>query len=232
MKKVIIPLFLLVSGCLQSSFIQAQDQPIKLGLKASPNLSWMAPETKHYNYDGITGGATVGLVADFYFAKNYAFSTGFNFVFLNGKLTYGDSLFQNTGAIYGQMSRKYKFVYIDIPYMIKMQTNSFGRFSFFGQIGFLTGFRINAKARDQFNPESGGSSLDENNNITSETSLIRQSVIFGVGLEYHLDVNTRIFVGVNYSNSLNNILTGKNSATYLSEKSQLNFIELNLGVLF
>ncbi|MFH1296310.1 MAG: porin family protein, partial [Bacteroidota bacterium] len=208
MKQIIIPLFLLVFGWSPPSFLQAQDQPVKLGLKASPHLSWMAPETKHYNYDGITGGATIGLVSDFYLAKNYAFSTGFNFVFLNGKLTYGDSLFLSTDTIYGQMNRKYKFFYIDLPYMLKMQTNPFGRFSFFGQIGFSTGFRINAKARDQFDTGIVGSSLNENNNITSETSLIRQSVIFGVGLEYHLDVNTRFFLGVNYSNSLNNVLTG------------------------
>lgn len=232
MKQVIIPLFILLFGCTQSSFLQAQKQSIKLGLKVSPNIAWMAPETKHYNYDGITGGAAIGLVSDFYFAKNYAFSTGFSFSFLNGKLTYNDSLSINTNQLYGQMDRKYKFVYLDIPYMIKLQTNTFGRFSFFGQIGFSTGFRISAKARDEFIPVTGAESVKENSSITFSTSLIRQAVIFGAGLEYHLDVNTRIFIGVNYSNSLNNILTGHNSASGLNEKAQLNFVELNLGVLF
>ncbi|MBE0648913.1 MAG: PorT family protein [Bacteroidales bacterium] len=232
MKQVIIPLFLFLFGCLQPSFSQAQETSVKLGLKVSPNIAWMSPETKHYSYDGISGGATVGLVSDFYFAKNYAFSTGFNFSFLNGKASYGDSLLIDTTATYGQLNRKYKFIYLDIPYMIKLQTNTFGRFSFFGQIGFTTGFRISAKARDEIDPQTGASPFKENSNITSQTTLIRQSVIFGGGLEYHLDINTRIFFGVNYSNSLNNILTGHNTATDLNEKSQLNFIELNLGVLF
>ncbi len=232
MKQVITPLFLFLFGCSQFSFIQAQEKSVKLGLKVAPNIAWMSPETKHYNYDGITGGATIGLVTDFYFAKNYAFSTGFNFSFLNGKLTYGDSLLIGANQVYGQMNRKYKFVYLDIPYMIKLQTNTFGRFSFFGQIGFTTGFRISAKARDALDPGNGVAPVKENSNITSSTSLIRQAVIFGAGLEYHLDVNTRIFIGVDYSNSLNNILTGYNLASDLNEKAKLNFVELNLGVLF
>ncbi len=232
MKQIVVPLFLFLFGCSQTSFAQDQKQSIKLGLKASPNVAWMAPETKNYNYDGISGGATVGLVADIYFAKNYAFSTGFNFAFMNGKLTYGDALILSPDTIAGQMNRKYRFVYLDIPYMIKLQTNTFGRFSFFGQIGFSTGFRISAKARDQFVRNDGGSDIEENSNITSQTTIIRQAVLFGIGLEYHLDVNTRIFFGANYSNSLNNILKDKNSVTDLNQKALLNFVELNLGVLF
>ncbi len=209
-----------------------QDSPVKLGIKAAPNISWMAPETKHYSYDGVTWAATIGLVADLYFAKNYAFSTGFNFAFLNGKLTYADSLTYDTTTSLGQMSRKYKFFYLDIPYMIKLRTNPFGKFSFFGQIGFSTGFRLSAKAREKFEPESGGEPIEENTNINSETTLIRQAVLFGIGLEYHLDENTRIFFGVNYSNGLNNILKSTNKHTDFNQKALLNFVELNLGVLF
>ncbi|MBN1198851.1 MAG: PorT family protein [Bacteroidales bacterium] len=231
MKQIFLLLSLFLFGCLHSVSVQAQDQSIRLGLKASPNMAWMSPETKNYSYDGTTGGATIGLVTDFYFAKNYAFSTGFNFSFLNGKLTYEDMYILTADTLFGQMNRKYKFVYLDIPYMIKLQTNTFGKFSFFGQIGFSTGFRISAKARDEFIPDSG-TTVKENNNITFSTSLIRQAVIFGAGFEYHLDENTRIFLGINYSNSLNNVLTGHNASSGFNEKAQLNFVELNLGVLF
>ncbi|MFH1161457.1 MAG: porin family protein [bacterium] len=232
MKRIFPLLTIVISGLLFQTNIQAQNLPIKLGLKVSPNLSWMAPETKHYNYNGVTGGAIVGLVSDFYFAENYAFSTGFNFAFLNGKLTYGDQLFESNDTIPGQLDRKYKFIYLDIPYMIKLQTREFGHFSFFGQIGFSTGFRISAKARDEFKPDDGSDVLSENSNITSKTALIREAILFGIGLEYHLDQDTRIFVGASYSNSLNNVLTGTNSRYGLNEKALLDFVELNLGILF
>lgn len=232
MKHYFLSLCMLLIGCSFPTFGQAPEQPLRLGIKAAPNIGWMAPETKDYSYNGITGGATIGLITDVYFAKNYAFSTGFNFSFLNGNISYNDSIYVGSDTLLTQIDRKYKFVYLDIPYMIKLQTNNFGRFSFFGQIGFSTGFRISAKARDQFDPGNGAGPTKENSNVTSNTTLIRQAVIFGAGLEYHLDVNTRIVFGINYSNSLNNLLTGHNIASDLNEKAQLNFVELNLGVLF
>ena len=232
MKRICIIFSLLAVGFSSSIGQNAQESPIKLGIKVAPNMSWMAPETKHYSYDGLTGAATVGLVADFYFAKNYAFSTGFNFAFLNGRITYGDSLTYDTLTSFGQMSRKYKFFYLDIPYMIKLRTNPFGKFAFFGQIGFSTGFRMSARAREKFEPEIGGEPIEENININSETTLIRQSVLFGAGLEYYVDDNTRIIFGVTYSNALNNVLRGHNKHTDLNQKALLNFVELNLGILF
>jgi len=232
MKRIFTFLPLFLSCILYPDPVPAQNHPIKLGLKVSPNLSWMSPETKHYNYNGVTGGAIVGLVSDFYFTEHYAFSTGFNFAFLNGKLTYGDQRIENNDTLFGQLDRKYKFMYLDIPYMIKLQTRMFGNFSFFGQIGFSTGFRMSAKARDEFKPDDGGGVISENSNITSQTALIREAILFGIGMEYYLDPNTRIFLGASYSNSLNNILTGANNRFGLNEKALLNFVELNLGILF
>jgi hypothetical protein len=232
MKKTVVIFLILVVVSGWGFHSYAQSVPVKLGLKVSPCLSWMASQTKGYSYDGITAGAAIGLVSDFYFAEHYAFSTGFNFSFLNGKLSYADSLVLIGGGIVGERERKYKLIYLDIPYMLKMKTNTFGKFAFFGQIGFSTGFRMVAKAADVLTPEGGGESWKENSNINSETTLIRQAVLFGLGLEYSLDDNTRIFVGASYSNCLNNILKGKNAASSLTEKGHLNYAELNIGVLF
>jgi len=71
--------------------------PVKLGLKVSPNIAWMNPGTKGYSNNGASLGATIGFVSDFYFARNYAFSSGFNFQYLNGKLNYSDSVMMGTG---------------------------------------------------------------------------------------------------------------------------------------
>jgi hypothetical protein len=229
MKKY-IPLLLFVF-VLSASRSVAQDTPIRLGLKVSPLLSWMSPGTKYYNYNGLTGGLSAGLISDFYFAENYAFSTGFNFSFLNGKMKYDDILIENGDSINGVVDRKYNFLYLDIPYMVKMSTRPFGKFSIFGQIGFSTGFRISAKARDTFYPE-GGTETENQSNISSSTTLIRQAVVVGLGTEFHIDEQTRIFLGATYSNSLNNILTGTNIRFGISEKALLNYAELNLGVLF
>jgi hypothetical protein len=207
--------------------------PMRLGLKISPNLCWMSPGTKGYSNDGVRLGTTIGFVSDFYFAENYAFSTGFNFQFLNGKLNYEDSLLipGNPKVQNGQVFRKYNFIYLEIPVMIKMQTKTFGKISYYGQIGLGTGFRIKTKVKEHFEPDTGNP-VDQEYDFNGGTTFIRESILVGVGCEYHIDESTRIFLGLGYSNSLNNVLTGVNYKSKLNEKSMLNYAELNIGVLF
>ena len=205
--------------------------PVKLGLKVSPNIGWMNPGTKGYSNDGTCIGATIGFVSDFYFAENYAFSTGFNFQFLNGKLKYPDERLIDTLTLGGQVNRKYNFLYLEIPIMIKMQTKAFGKTSFFGQIGFGTAFRLKTTVKEHFVPETGNP-VDQQYDFNSGTTLIRESIIFGIGCEYHLDESSRIIIGLAYSNALNNVLTGVNDISNLNEKSMLNFAELTVGILF
>ena len=126
--------------------------PVKLGIKVAPNIAWMNPGTKDYDDDGARLGATVGFISDFYFAERYAISTGFNFSFLNGRLSYPDVRMKpgDTIILTGQVNRKYNFIYREIPLMIKMQAKEFGRLSFSGQTGFGTAFRIKATAKESF----------------------------------------------------------------------------------
>jgi len=226
---------LLILGIFSLS-VQAQSKlPVKLGLKVAPNICWMNPSTSDYSSDGIKAGAIIGFVSDFYFAERYAISTGFNFSFLNGKLRYRDErlkpLMDTTIILMGQVNRKYNFIYLEIPIMVKMQTKQFGRFSFYGQIGFGTAFRLKATANEEFTPDAG-QVFDQQYNITEATTLIRESILVGVGTEFHLDQSSRLFLGINYSNSLNNVLTSENMKTKAKEKSMLNYLEVSLGILF
>jgi hypothetical protein len=224
-------LFLLFA--VASTNAMAQKLPVKLGLRVAPAIDWMNPGTKDYNYNGIKPGVTIGFVSDIYFADRYAFATGFDFMFLNGKVIYSDSVYMESDSKVhnGEVQRKYNIIYLQIPIMIKMKTKDFGRFSFYGQIGFGTAFRLKASATDEFKPDKGNATeLDYS--LDNGTTLIRESIIIGGGAEFHLDQSSRILVGLNYSNSLNNILTGYNYKTGEAIKSTLNFLELNIGFLF
>ena len=227
MKKLLTFIFISILFSLTNIACSQEKLPFKLGLKVSPNIGWMSPGSKDYASDGACAGATVGFVGDFYFAKNYALSTGFNFQFLNGKLSYPDA----RDTLSGQISRKYNFLYLEIPLMIKMQTKTFGKISFYGQIGFGTAFRLKATYKEKFY-SSRGQEIDQQDNLTDSTSFIRESIIIGVGCEYHVDESTRLFAGLSYNNSLNNVLSGMNYKMHLNEKSMLNFVELTIGILF
>ncbi len=231
MRKNLVLLTIICLLPLQSVF--AQKQPvIKLGLKFSPDLSFISPSTQGYSSNGVKFGGVVGLISDFYFAEHYAISTGFNFSFLGGKITYSDkTITDKQDTLTGITDNNLSFVYIEIPLMIKMFTKKFGRFSFFGQIGFGTGFRIIARAKTDFIGDKGYVS-NEQFDYKSETTTIRESVIVGLGTEFNLDQSTRLFIGFDYSNSLNNILKGYNFKSGLNQKAYLNYAELNLGIMF
>ena len=219
-----ILLLLLLSG---TGF--SQGSPIRLGLKIAPDIAWMNPNEKNYSYNGVSAGVSFGFVSEFYFAEHYAFATGFNFSFLGGNLQFPYAQAPDTGTL----KRKYSFRYIEIPLMIKMKTKEYGNFSFYGQLGFGTGFNIRTKANDEFMTEENGTITDKKNLSTSETSLIREAILVGLGTEYKIDESISLLISLGYSNSLNNVLQGQNSKDpSLENRSSLNYVELNIGVLF
>ena len=233
MKKISSIVFILILFCISGPVFCQGKSPMKLGLKIAPNIGWMSPGTKGYSSDGVRMGGTIGFVSDFYFSENYAFSTGLNFQYINGKLNYNDSssIDNNPKMAYGEIFRKYSLLYLEIPIMIKMKTKTFGKMSYFGQMGFGTGFCLKSTVKDHFEPVSGNS-VDQQYDFNDGTALIRESILIGIGCEYHVDESSRILLGISYSNSLNNIFTGANHSTLLPEKTQLNFAELNIGFLF
>jgi hypothetical protein len=225
MKK--IPGLILVILLLAAS-AWSQESPIKLGLTVSPNIGWISSPTKEYCSNGISGGVNIGMTADFYFAEHYAFGTGFSFLFLDGRMNIPYAAKPDTGDI----DRKYKFSYIVIPTTLKMCTKEFGSVSFYGQIGFETGFRLKATGRDDFHTAKNGTVSDKSD-ITDETTLMRFSAVIGAGSMVHIDKSTSIVVGLSYNNGLNNVLKGSNSRyPDRDQRGVMSYLTLNLGVIF
>ncbi|MDP4282424.1 MAG: porin family protein [Bacteroidota bacterium] len=226
LKTLLILLFMFLTF---AGFSQKEQRMVRLGLKASPGIDWMNPDEKHYSYNGVAAGVTLGFVSDFYFNANYGLSTGFNFSFLGGKIQYPYAQKPDTGMI----SRKYSFRYLEIPLMIKMRTRQFGIVNYYAQVGFGTGFRLKASGKDDFDTKSDGIISDRGTLPVSETTAIREAVLVGAGAEINLDETISIVIGLSYSNSLNNVLKGSNTRyPNLDNRSTLNYAELTIGVLF
>jgi hypothetical protein len=224
LRLLVITLFLLFA---RAGF--SQDSPIRLGLKISPNISWMNPNEKNYTSNGTSIGFSFGFISEFRLAEHYKLCTGFNFLFLGGNLQFPYAKSPDTGT----MSRKYNFRYLEIPLTVKMKTKEYGSFSFFGQIGFGTGFMLRTQATDNFMTQTHGIISDKTNLSTSEVAFIREALLVGLGTEYKIDESISLIIGLSYSNSLNNVLQGTNTKDpSLSNRSSLNYAELNIGVLF
>jgi hypothetical protein len=189
----------------------------------------MNPNEKNYTNNGVSAGVAFGFVSEFRLAEHYAIVTGFDFSFIGGSLKFPYAKSPDTGI----MDRKYNFRYLDIPLMIKMKTKEYGNFRFFGQIGFSTGFLLRCSVNDNFITLLHGTISEKQNLTTSEVCFFREAVLAGLGTEYKIDESISLVLGLSYSNSLNNVLQGQNTKDNgLSNRSSLNYVELNIGILF
>lgn len=208
----------------------SQDKPFRFGFRVAPALSWISPDSEHYESDGIAPGFSWGMIADFSIAANYFIKTGFNFDYLNGNLVFPHQKDTNTP---GTLNRKYKLRYIEVPLTIKLRTNKFGKTAYFGELGLGTGFRLRAKANDEFHDSETNGITEWESDISGETAFLKESLIAGAGFEYFIDESTSILVEIVFSNSLSDILTGEN--TLYPDVRQNGFLygfQLNLGIIF
>jgi hypothetical protein len=229
MKKIIFVIFLLYS-----TTILAQHKPFQFGFKGAVNMGWFGTDVKDYSNLGVDFGGSWGFVADIYLMENYAFTTGFDVLFLNGSMRYPYAM-QDTidMAVFGQMESKFKAKYIEIPLVFTMRTNEIGKVKIFGQIGFGFGILLNAKANNTFTPDNGQNIVSNDGEDSDIFRPTRESFIIGAGIEIPLDGSTFIRTGIKYDNAFIDVLKGNNTADFSVENdARNNYIELNVCLLF
>lgn len=227
MKKVTAILLLLA---FTAAGAQAQDRPVRFGIKLAPNLGFIKPDTKELKNDGTRIGFTFGLMGDFMIGgtENYAFSTGLFLNNVGGKTSYpfGD---KNLLTIS-------KYQYIELPITLKLKTNEIGYMTYFGQIGFGAAFNIAAKSDFDMPDGKGEIVRVTDENIMDQTNLFKASLIIGAGLEFNFSGHTSAMVGITYNNGFTNILKDQEivdaSGTKKAMKAKQNYFELSLGVFF
>lgn len=211
-----------------------QVKPFRFGVKLAPNLSWISPDTEGYEYNGMQMGFSWGFLADITLTENYFIKTGFNIDYQNAKLRYEEqrNLSETDPALtLGTLDRKYKLQYLEIPITLKMRTNKFGEFAFYGEIGFGAAFNLKAKAQDKF--YYNNSTLDSEADINDEITLMKGSLIVGAGLEYFIDESTTIVTSLIFSNGLTNILNGNTTIEPIAkQRGHLYSMQLCFGIMF
>lgn len=254
MKKATI-LFTLCAICL-GSFAQKKFQ---LGLQIAPNFSWVKANTDNVENEGLKFGFNYGIMGDFNFADNYAFSTGISLVNTGGEITRPDiQKVPNSGVTvdgYGATTADVRLKYIEIPLTLKLKTNEIGYMKYFGQFGFGLGVNYDASADESFkyefgDSESGATISNEDVDYKDEVNLLRASLIVGLGAEYNLSGSTSLVFGVTFNNGFTNTFsedgykadqdgnaikpsnsehTGKRDQ---DTKGVNNYLLFNFGVLF
>ncbi|MDA3942132.1 MAG: porin family protein [Bacteroidetes bacterium] len=223
-------LFLLVFILFGS--LHAQQKAFQFGFKVAPSMGWIKPNSEHYERDGIKAGFNWGFVGEFFLMENYALTTGFNVIYLNGAFTYPVYYRAGSAQVIAQNTRVLKTKYIQLPVILKMKTNDFNGFRFYGELGFGLGFKTDAKADDKI--YNGNILVEESSgDVSNELRFTRESLILGAGIEYPLGGATFITAGIRFDNNFIDILKDQNEVYPDIEQIGIsNFIEFQLSLLF
>ncbi len=198
--------------------ISAQAQKFNFGLKASPSLAWLKPDTKGIASDGSKIGFSYGILMDYNFGDNYSLGTGVDITYRGGKLVTEDTTFS--------ANIDYKLQYIEIPFTLKMKTNEIGYLTYFAQFGFAPGVNIKAKA-DTETKISGQTSINETDiDISKDINTINLAMIISLGAQYSLGGKTSLMTGLSFNNGFTDIADSKDL------KVSSNYIALMIGVFF
>jgi len=235
-------------------FAQESGSLFHFGLKVAPALSWFTPDNKKFSNERYKMGFGYGLITEFGFSKNYAFSTGLEVLNAGGRLIFPQSpdstyytilnedVTPNRTDTFLLTKRTYALRYVNLPLHLKLKTNQIGSMTYFGEFGFDASILWRARS-DDFGSFLGALPTTlEGVDIAKDANFIRLALNVGLGAEYNLSGSTSVVFSINYNNGFTNALR-KNSKTLhpykygrksnaLEQSAVFNYVGVTAGILF
>lgn len=200
----------------------AQYKDFYFGLKTGTDLQWAGSSTKTVHNDKVKMGYNIGFVAEYYFVENYAIEFGLNLNLLRNRYDYEEArvipdqvLNVNVDSVWGNVNRTMRGTYVELPIMLKMRTNEFGDWRFFGEVGASVGVRCKASAKDLFTYKVGNGDFyypantedAKFTNVSKEYNILAVKYIIAGGAEYSINGNTRAFARIIFNGNFLNALS-------------------------
>ena len=217
---------------------------VEVGLFAGPTVDWATTNTRSYSSTGAKIGGVYGLNVDINIAptsSNYFFSTGINARHIRFGLEYKENyLFDNLETYQidtfnnAAVKSTFNTIYISIPTAVRLKTNSFGNFAFWGLIGLEHSIVAASKTNDEIIKENESIEKQDKVNHYKDMSLFKESLYVVLGGEYIIQNNTKLIFGIGYDHGFNNMFRKKykNSLTNENINARTHRLELQIGVIF
>ena len=189
----------------------------------SPQLSWLATDSKEVSQQGSRFGFGYGVETDFYFGENYALNTGLTVSSLGGKLNYHPgSNFNFAGESLPSGTRiDYRMTHLEVPVTLKMISRDFHRVRLFAQFGFTHWFNIKAKASS-----SDGTFFLES--VKEEVRFYNLGLNVGGGMMYDLGGKNYLTGGIVYSNGFMDATSNRD----IKDDVLLKAFRMRIGFVF
>ncbi len=204
-----------------------KSQKLHLGLYGDPLVGWLSSDADVISGSGVRAGFSGGLAVNYYFGRNYAFSTGLSYLKTGGvqkstqDVTFEFTNFQTTVAA-GDNSI-YSLSYIIIPAGLRLRTNQIGYLSIFTDVGLDGGFLNKGKISI---PAAG----IENEFGSKEIRKFHLGYHLHVGTEYSLGGSTLLIMGIGYESGFNDVTIDNPGQP--SDKSVIRLLRVRLGIFF
>lgn len=209
MKKIVLtalPTCLLVLQ-LMAQFRTPAVTDMRFGFQVSPTLSWLDTDDNTINNNGMRPGIRLGVLGEFYFRENYAFTLGLGYAFGQGGRLLHDlpgDYWNQTAALEGIDSMGagtdlyYSVQLIEIPVGLRMQSREFGYIRYFLEPHLLFSIRNQAAGRLDA-PAFDFDMLD----ISEEVAGLLLSWGIGGGLEYSITQSNTLLGGLYFQRLIN-----------------------------
>ncbi|WP_347157111.1 porin family protein [Pontibacter chitinilyticus] len=202
---------------------------IEIGLELSPTIAgnrFVAEDRYNLQKESSSLHLGVGVIADYFFAQNYAFSTGLLYRGKGSEISYSYSRDTGTGTVTTQGKDDISLQYVELPISLKLFTNEIAP----GTIAyFQVGGALNTKVAATVNNHK----VIDGNKVGKRFNVFETDVLLGTGVEYQMGQSTKIFAGLTYHRGLTNIddyygdLFGDKNVSVKN-----NSVSLDLGVKF
>ncbi|WP_400192390.1 porin family protein [Hymenobacter sp. B81] len=201
MKKALLALPLLLAGIVTSASAQ-----VEIGLKVSPSIASLrvdAPGSLGFASDGSKLGIGGGVIVDYFFGQNYAFSSGLLLTSKGGKINYLDQTAPNDPTQV-RRSQEISLQYLEIPVTVKLFTNDVATDT---KLYFQVGGTVNAAVAGRINSSKYYTDPATATELKASKHFIipDAALLAGLGVEYQLGQSTRVFAGLSYHRGLFNI---------------------------
>jgi hypothetical protein len=200
MKKILLALSVFVAT------ISTAAAQVEIGLKVSPSITSLraeSPTNRAFASDGSKFGFGGGLVVDYFFGENYAFSTGLLLRSKGGTISYSDVPTPSSSSV-TTATQKISMQYLELPVTVKLFTNEIAPatrlyFQVGGSLNVPIGSRING-SKFYTDPATGNETK-----ASSHVLFIDADALVSFGTEYQMGQSTKLFAGISYHRGLVNI---------------------------
>lgn len=226
-----------------ASNLMAQDNKIEFGLGTTPFISWISPSNKAISNGGASPSFGFGAKVNYNIGPKYALGFEINLQNIGAQIKADNVVIKhhNTIDTLSNFNVSYNLQYIDIPFFIKMHTVREENRSFYGEFGASLGFLLKQRGdvnsnkynKEDINFSEPGEedmfelkSTKNNDSYDIKANNMRAGLMFGAGVNFHLQNSSRVELGLRYHMGLTDLL--------VEDKWTANShgIGLNIGFIF